>query len=97
MKLGIRGIIDRDGDIHTWPTVAWQHREFFAVLPYLADDYRARFRQWDSEPGAKIDFDPGYERADAQGVGAFRTPSWPQRPRACCEGVLAFARKCGVR
>ena len=97
MKLGIRGIMDRDGDIHTWPTVAWQHREFFAVLPYLADDYRARFRQWDSEPGAKIDFDPGYERADALRVCEYVLRIQDPILAATPEGVLAFARKCGVR
>jgi hypothetical protein len=68
MILAIRGIMDSDGHIHTWPTAAWDHNDFFAMLPWMADDYRVRFRQWNNEPGAPIDFDPGATAEDMAAV-----------------------------
>lgn len=66
MKLALRGIMDADGDIHTWPTVAWDHNDFFFKLPWMADDYRVRFRQWNADGG--IDFDPGATAEDMAAV-----------------------------
>jgi hypothetical protein len=100
MNLGLRGIMDSDGDIHTWPTAAWQHSEFFSTLAGRVvagrNDYRVRFRQWGDEPGSPIDFDPGATRKDmltvcqyvaaAQGLDA-SDPSV----------VLELGRKSGVR
>lgn len=68
MILGIRGIMDEDGHIHTWPTVAMTHNQFFATMPWLREGLRARFRQWDNEVGAKIDFDAGVSEADRRAV-----------------------------
>src|ERR1044072_2117790 len=64
MILGIRGIMDKDGSIHTWPTVAMTHSKFFATMPWLREGLRARFRQWHDEAGADIDFDPGVTDED---------------------------------
>lgn len=97
MKLGLRGIMDQDGDIHVWPTLAMDHRDFFAAVPYFDDGYRVRFRQWNHEPGSKIDFDRGATREDMLRVCEFvlrmQQPALADDP----SNVLRFARECGVR
>ena len=97
MNLGLRGIMDGDGDIHTWPTAAWTHDDFFDTVPgQLLEDYRVRFRQWGNEAGSPIDFDAEASRAGmlavcqyiaaAQGLDA-SDPSV----------VLGLGRRSGVR
>ncbi len=69
MILGWRGIVDKDGDVIAWPTVLMDHNAAFGVLPSMTSrDYRARWRQWDNEPGASIDFDPGASQEDIDKV-----------------------------
>lgn len=65
-----RGIVDEGGDVVAWPTVLMDHNAAFATLPMLRD-YRARWRQWDNEPGAPIDFDPGASQEDREKVQAW--------------------------
>ncbi len=72
MILGWRGIVDRDGDVIAWPTVLMQHSDAFSALPSMVSrNYRARWRQWDGEPGARIDFDPGASQEDSAKVQAW--------------------------
>jgi hypothetical protein len=59
--------MDEDGDIHTWPMLAWDHSEFFHSLPFLSASHtRARFRQWG--PDKPVDFDPGVSDEDRKRV-----------------------------
>lgn len=69
MKLGLRGIMDAGGDIHSWPMLAMDHADFFAKLPSLQKGMRARWRQWDVD--AKVDFDPGATSEDRANVEAY--------------------------
>ena len=97
MILGLRGFMDADGDIQSWPTLYMQHSDVLAQFGHIVGDYRVRWRQWDDTPGAAIDFDPGYERADAIKVCEYvlriQQPALAADPAA----ILAFARKSGVR
>lgn len=65
MKLALRGVVDKDGDVVAWPTLLMDHSQAFGVLPHLAD-YRCRWRQW--EPGEAIDFDPDSTPTDMAAV-----------------------------
>lgn len=95
MQLGLRGVMDADGDIHTWPTLLMDHSEAFATLPHL-NDYRVRFRQWGNSPGDPIDFDPGASRADMM-----RVVEHVAKTQLSNAGdamiVLDLARRSGVR
>lgn len=68
MKLALRGVMDRDGDIIVWPMLLMDHAQAFQTLRHLAD-YRVRFRQW--EPDGKVDIDPGADPADVAAVQRF--------------------------
>lgn len=96
MNLGLRGVMDAEGDIHVWPTILLDHNQAFATFGPLAD-YRVRFRQWGNKPGDPIDFDRGSDRADmirvCEHVLRMQDPSAAATP----EGVLDFARRSGVR
>lgn len=69
MKLALRGIMDRDGDIHSWPTLAMTHNDFFAQLYGIDECLRARWRQWDADD--PVDFDPGVTPEDRALVEAY--------------------------
>lgn len=55
MNLGLRGIV-WEGEVVAWPTILMTHDQAFAAYPPLRE-YTARWRQWDNEAGAKVDFD----------------------------------------
>lgn len=62
MTLGLRGIV-WEGEVVAWPTILMDHNAAFATWPPLAE-YTCRWRQWDNEAGAKVDFDPGCSDED---------------------------------
>ncbi len=100
MILGWRGIVDRGGDVIAWPTVLMDHNRAFMALPAtVSQDYRARWRQWDNEPGARIDFDPGASQEDIDKVQAWvDAAQGVTRPPACnvCGDTGArYTNRCG--
>lgn len=84
MILGWRGIVDRDGDVVAWPMLLMDHKTAFGILPRLGRDYKARWRQWDNDPGSRIDFDPGASQEDRDKVQAWVDAAQGiVRPPAC--------------
>lgn len=78
MVLGLRGIV-WSGEVIAWPTILMTHDQAFAAYSPLRK-YTCRWRQWDNEPGANVDFDPGASKEDQQKVLDYIEKVQGQRP-----------------